>query len=295
MSSAQNQNNALRSIGAILIDAGMLTAEDAERVIRLQKDEGLRFGDAAVRLGVVSEEDVRFALSKQFNYPYLTPSGDRPVSTELVAAYQPFSREVEQLRVIRSQLLLRWFDKQMKRNVLTAISPGRYEGCSYVTGNLAIVFSQLGERTLLVDADMRAARQHELFKTSNQVGFSSVLAGRTELGNAIVRIPHFSNLFLLPAGPIPPNPLELLNASALERLLQQVREAFDVVLIDTSSMSWGADANFIAVQSGAALLVARSNVTSMSAFSDLAKAMTRSGIVVVGSVLNDPRSLYSYN
>lgn len=282
--------SAFRSIGAILLDAGLISAEDAERVLRFQQEEGLRFGDAAIRLGIVSEDDVRFALSKQFNYVYLPLTGDKPVSAELVAAYHPFSHEVEQLRAIRSQLLLRWFDKQMKRNLLAVVASGRREGCSYVAANLAIVFSQLGEKTLLIDGDLRTPRQHALFRLPNKTGLSSVLAGRSDLGSAIVRIPYFANLFVLPTGPTPPNPQELLNGALFERVFDQVREGFDVVLIDTSSFSWGADANLIAVRAGAALAVARTHVTNLSAYSELIKALTRSGVAVIGSVLNAPAS-----
>ncbi len=283
--------SAFRSIGAILLDAGLISPEDAERVLRFQQEEGLRFGDAAIRLGVVSEDDVRYALSKQFNYAYLPLTGDRPVSTELVAAYHPFSHEVEQLRAVRSQLLLRWFDKQMKRNLLAVVASGRDEGCSYVTANLAVVFSQLGEKTLLIDGDLRAPRQHALFRIPNKAGFSSVLAGRADLGSAIVRIPHFTNLFVLPAGPTPPNPQELLNGPLFERIFDQVREGFDVVLVDTASFAWGADANLIAVRTGAALAVARTHVTNLAAYSELIKALTRSGVAVVGTVLNAPSGL----
>lgn len=283
-----NQYSTHRSIGAILMDAGVLSAEDAERVLKLQKEQDLRFGDAAIRLGVLSEDDIRFALSSQFDYAYLPLTGDRPVSAELVAAYQPFSSEVEQLRAIRSQLLLRWFDKEMKRNVLAVVSAGRGEGRSYVAANLAIVFSQLGERTLLIDADLRASRQHELFRIEDKVGFSSALAGRAEAGATIVRIPHFVNLSVLPAGPTPPNPQELLNRPLFGKLLEKASEAFDVVLIDTSATSWGADANLIAVRAGAALAVARTGTTKIPAFGELISSFTRSGVAVVGSVLNDP-------
>lgn len=277
-----------RSIGAILMDAGVLSAEDAERVLKLQREQNLRFGDAAIRLGILSEDDIRFALSHQFNYAYLSLAGDRPVSEELVAAYQPFSYEVEQLRAIRSQLLLRWFDRELKRNVLTVVSADRGEGRSYSAANLAIVFSQLGERTLLIDADLRAPRQHELFKIENKIGFSSVLAGRADAGSAVVRIPHFANLSVLPSGPIPPNPQELLNRPLFGKLIEKTSEAFDVVLVDTSGMSWGADANLIAVQAGAALAVARTSASKISEFGELVSALTRSGVAVVGSVLNDP-------
>jgi protein-tyrosine kinase len=285
---ASQQLSLNRSIGAILMDAGVLSTDDAERVLKLQKEQNLRFGDAAIRLGVLSEDDIRFALSHQFNYAYLSLAGDRPVSEELVAAYQPFSYEVEQLRAIRSQLLLRWFDKESKRNVLTVISADRGEGRSYSAANLAVVFSQLGERTLLVDADLRAPRQHELFRIENKVGFSSVLAGRADAGSAVVRIPYFANLSVLPSGPIPPNPQELLNRPLFDKLLEKASETFDVVLIDTSGMSWGADANLIAVRAGAALVVARTSASKISEFGEMVSALTRSGVAVVGSVLNDP-------
>jgi receptor protein-tyrosine kinase len=285
---ASQQLSLNRSIGAILMDAGVLSTEDAERVLKLQREQNLRFGDAAIRLGVLSEDDIRFALSHQFNYAYLSLAGDRPVSEELVAAYQPFSYEVEQLRAIRSQLLLRWFDRELKRNVLTVVSAARGEGRSYSAANLAIVFSQLGERTLLIDADLRAPRQHELFKMENKIGFSSVLAGRADAGSAVVRIQHFANLSVLPSGPIPPNPQELLNRPLFGKLIERTSEAFDVVLIDTSGMSWGADANLIAVQAGAALTVARTSASKIAEFGELVSALTRSGVAVVGSVLNDP-------
>jgi protein-tyrosine kinase len=285
---ASQQLSPNRSIGAILIGAGVLSAEDAERVMTLQREQGLRFGDAAVRLGILSEDDIRFALSHQFNYSYLSQAGERSVSTELVAAYQPFCYEVEQLRAIRTELLLRWFSRDSRRNALTLVSPDRSEGRSYVAANLAIAFSQLGERTLLVDADLRAPRQHELFRLENKIGFSSVLAGRAEVGTSIVRVPYFVDLSILPAGPIPPNPQELLNRPAFGKLLEMARESFDVVLIDTSSTSWGADANLIAARSGAALAIARTSATKLSAFGDLVKALTRVGVTVVGSVLNDP-------
>jgi protein-tyrosine kinase len=288
MNAISQQHTLNRSIGAILMDAGVLGAEDAERVLKLQREQNLRFGDAAIRLGILSEDDIRFALSHQFNYAYLSLAGDRPVSDELVAAYQPFSYEVEQLRAIRSQLMLRWFDRDLRRNVLSIVSADRGEGRSYVAANLAIVFSQLGERTLLIDADLRAPRQHELFRIENKVGFSSVLAGRADAGNAVVRIPYFANLSVLPSGPIPPNPQELLNRPLFGKLIEKACETFDVVLVDTSGTCWGADANLIAAHAGAALAVARTSTSKISEFGELVSAFTRSGVAIVGSVLNDP-------
>ena len=118
---------ATRSLGAILIDGGQLNTEDAERILQYQKEHNLRFGEAAMRLGLISEADIQYALSRQFAYAYLRtkPGEPRPLSEDLVAAYQPFSPRVEQLRAIRSQLMLRWFDRSAPTTVSTWRSSDR--------------------------------------------------------------------------------------------------------------------------------------------------------------------------
>jgi protein-tyrosine kinase len=279
---------ATRSLGGILIDSGQLTPQDAERVLQLQKEQNLRFGAAAVKLGLLTEADIQYALSRQFAYAYLrkVPGEKKPVSDELVAAYQPFSPRVEQLRAIRSQLMLRWFDKAELRQVLTVVGAGRRDGRSYLAANLAVVFSQLGERTLLVDADLRTPRQHELFFLENKVGFSTVLSGRSR-EEAIVRIPDLAGLCVLPAGPVPPNPLELLNRLNFDEFMIQVKASFDVVIIDTPALAAGEDGAMMAVRTGAALAVARTGKTRMADFNDMVHGLMNAGVAVVGSVLNE--------
>jgi len=279
---------ATRSLGGILIDSGQLTPEDAERVLQLQKEENLRFGAAAVKLGLLTEADIQYALSRQFSYAYLRkiPGEKKPVSDELVAAYQPFSPRVEQFRAIRSQLMMRWFDKAELRQVLTVVGAGRFDGRSYLAANLAIVFSQLGERTLLVDADMREPRQHFMFHLENQIGFSTLLAGRSR-EEAIVRISDLAGLSVLPAGPTPPNPLELLNRLNFDEFMIQAKGAYDVVIVDTPAMASGEDAAMIAVRTGAALAIARAGSTRVAAFTDLVQGLMEAGVTVVGSVLNE--------
>jgi receptor protein-tyrosine kinase len=278
---------ASRSIGAILIDSGLLTVEDAERVLVLQREQKLRFGEAAIKLGLVTEADIQYALSRQFSYAYLRSNTERKtVSEELVAAYQPFSPRVEALRAIRSQLMLRWFDKAEQRQVLTVVGTERQEGRSYLAANLAVVFSQLGERTLLVDADLRNPRQHELFMLENKAGLSTVLAGRAR-DDAIIRITDLAGLYVLPAGPVPPNPLELINRMNFDEFLVQMRASFDVVIVDTSALCVAEDAAMIAVRTGAALAVARSTHTRVGAFTDMVQGLMNAGVEVVGSVLND--------
>ena len=278
--------NADRSIGAILIDAGRLDANEAERILNFQKQSSLRFGEAGIELGLITESDVLYALSLQFDYPYLQPGPNRPISGEVVAAYKPFSPEGESLRALRSQLQLRWFDESGRRSSLAVVGTSRGEGRSYLAANLAVTFAQLGERTLLIDANLRAPRQHKLFKIENQSGLSNLLAGRMQ-EQVVTFVYGIPGLAVLPSGPTPPNPAELLSRPALHRILQQSMSTFDVVLVDTPAITTGTDAMMLARAAGAALVVARTNMTRMAEFSEAVEAMSGAGIDVVGSVLVD--------
>lgn len=273
------------SIGAILIETGRITAENAERVSRLQLDQGKRFGDTAIELGLLTEEDIRFALSRQFDHLYL-PASDTSLNHQLVAAYKPFSPVVEKLRALRSQLMLRWFNAETRRNALAVMSPGIGEGRSFIAANLAIVLSQLGERTLLIDADLRTPCQHKLFKLSSNAGFSGMLAGRVGI-EAIARISSLPGLYVLPAGAVPPNPQELIGRSSFAELLQSLIRDFDIVIVDTPAANEYAEAQMIAVGTAAALVLARKNGSSMPEMIKLTRSLQQTRTMLVGSVLNE--------
>lgn len=273
------------SIGAILVDAGKLTPEKAESVLRLQKEKHLPFGEAAIKLGLLSPEDVRFALARQYHYSYLLKS-NHIVSDELVAAYQPFSPQVESLRALRSQLMLRWFADEAQNKTLSIVSPGSKEGRSYLAANLAIVFSQLGERTLLIDANMRHPKQHKLFKLENSSGLSSILSGRAD-ANTIQRVASFMDLSVLTAGPIPPNPQELLGRPIFDSLLASASQDYDIILIDTPPASHCADAHIISMHTSGALVVARQNNSSLRAVHQMADGMAQLGVSLIGTVLTE--------
>lgn len=275
-----------RSIGAILIDTGKLRPEDAERVLRVQQEKGLRFGEAAQQLGLVTEADLQFSLAQQFSYPYLQQNGQSEVLPEVIAAYQPFSAAVEHLRTLRSQLILRWFRAPLARKTLAIVSPETGEGRSYLTANLAVVFSQLGERTLLIDGDMRKPRQHALFNLDNQLGLSTLLAARANLEDVVQRVPSLRDLSVLTAGATPPNPVELLSQAGFINLLAQAAEQYDVVLIDTPAGTLYADGIAVASRALGAVVVARKNITHADALSQCAENLRQAGVDLVGSVIN---------
>jgi receptor protein-tyrosine kinase len=276
-----------RSIGDILVATGRLSAANLKKILESQEKEHIPFGEAAVALQLLNKDDIDFALSKQFDYAYLNAT-DTSLSPQLVAAYKPFSKIGENLRAVRSQLMLRWFDGTPNHKVLTVVSPSAGEGRSFIAANLAVVFAQHGERTLLIDADLRAKPelgQQTLFKLGRGAGLSSLLAGRAGLEAAQV-VPGLPGLAVLTAGVTPPNPQELLGREGFGNLLVSASDFFDVILIDTPAGDEYADVDIIASRARAAILVTRQNATVQSKAIGLCQRLQDSGVAMVGSILN---------
>src|SRR6266513_3107167 len=271
-------------IRGILAEEGKLGARDIERVMELQQTNGLRFGEAALRLGLITAEDLRGAVAKQYDLPHLL-LGNESISSELVVAYEPFHPRAEELRALRTQLLIRWSNAGIGHRVLAVVSPGAGEGRSYVAANLAVVFSQLGERTLLIDADLRTPRQHRIFNVPDRIGLSAVLSGRADRG-AVVPVSEFGSLSLLPAGARPPNPQELLSRSALAALLAELRTEFDVILFDTPPAKLYADAQSVAFRAGSVLVLARKDHTRLIDTTGVIRELSDTGARIVGTVFN---------
>jgi chain length determinant protein tyrosine kinase EpsG len=270
------------NIGRLLVEAGKIKPEESQRILRMQQEHKLRFGEAAIKLGLVTEDDIREALAHQFNYAYLAP-GEQGFSPELVAAYQPFTAEVEALRSLRTQLKMRWFNANRKH--LTLISATAGTGNSYHAANLAVVFSQLGERTLLIDANLRDPRQHLVFNLGNRQGLAETLSDRVNPA-PLVRIPSLGNLSVLPAGAMPPNPGELLSRGTLHKLLTQLDQYFDFILIDTPPAISCTDAQTIAFHAGGALIITRMNHTRLSDIATINDSLATTSTEVAGVVLS---------
>jgi protein-tyrosine kinase len=274
-----------RAIGAILVEQGRLNVADVEEIQRFANLQGVRFGDAAVQLQRLTQDDIESAIAQQYNYPVLARGGETGVADDVIAGHQPQSEAVEPLRALRSQLILRWLNNT-NRKVLAVTSAERGEGRSWLAANLATMFAQLGERTLLIDADMRHPRQHRLFNIDNSVGLSALLTGRA--GREIARRIHPQlRLFVLPAGIIPPNPQELLARQVFDVILDHFASQFSLVIIDTPAISETADAQILAANAGSAIMVARRNHTLQSRLVAAMDSLTQTGVNVVGSVINE--------
>jgi protein-tyrosine kinase len=274
-----------RSIGTILRDAKDLSAEQVDKILAYQRDHNLRFGEAAIALGLATEDDVLYALSQQFHYPY-SSEDTRELNPELVTATRPFSQQAEAFRAIRSQLMMRVFTPDGPRRALAVVSPESGDGKTFFSSNTAVALSQLGGRTLLVDADMRGPRQHEVFGINASSGLSGLLSGRAE-SNVIVQVPDLPSLFVLPVGITPPNPLELVERPAFGLLIRELLQKFDHVVIDSPAAVFGSDAAVIAAKAGAALVIARKGRSRMGALQDLVAMLSETPAKMAGVIMNE--------
>lgn len=203
----------------------------------------------------------------------------------------------EAYRSIRTSLLLG--NARSAKTILLA-SPASGEGKSTTAANLAIAFAEAGERTLLLDCDLRGPVQHLIFEslgtphaTAGTTGFSTVMPGDTKLQESIqsTRVP---NLYLLPCGPVPRNPSEMLAGDRFKFLLKTLCEAFDRVVIDSPALEAVADGRILAAAADATVLVLRMNRSMQRSGVMAAGALSEVGANVIGVVANDAAAVSAY-
>ncbi|WP_050466551.1 polysaccharide biosynthesis tyrosine autokinase [Herbaspirillum chlorophenolicum] len=279
---AQQTTGPSDKMGARFIAAGLLTETQVARVVELQNSAGIRFGEAAVRLNYLTEQNVQMVLSAQFNYATALLPRDN-LDKSLAIAHSPFSMESEAIRQIRAELSIRLAGQG--KIAFALVSPNEKEGKSYLAASLALAFSQMGRRTLLIDANLRAPRQHELFGLDNKDGLSTVLAGRSQFSRG-QDAPGFPHLRVLCAGPTPPNPLEILLQPALSNLIDKLAQEVDVIIVDTPAATTSSDAQSIVQQVGACLLIGRQHFTKLEELRQAETQIGTTGAQVVGTIYN---------
>jgi protein-tyrosine kinase len=271
------------SLGQQLVTAGKLTEKDVIRVIDAQRLNRLRFGEAAVGLGLLSQDELRAALSHQYAYPHM-PIGTAELHPLLFTAHSPSGSQAEALRTLRSQLMLRWFGEH--RSIAVTSARGG-EGASCLAANLAIVFAQMGERTLLIDANFRKPTQHLLFDVNWTAGLATFLTGRCATRAAVMQVPAFETLSIVCAGPVPQNPQELLGRIAFLHFIDTMRAAFDIIIIDTPPLLEFADAQLVAVTTGGCLVSMRRHQTRLADLERVKTQIAPTGARLLGAVVYD--------
>ncbi len=216
---------------------------------------------------------------------------------ELVIQSRPKSNISEDIRTIRTNLQFTSVDTDAKVILVTSSIPG--EGKSFISSNLAVAFAQAGEKTLLVDSDLRLGRIHKIFGVSNRNGLSNLLAsyGTVDM-NDFVKKTEIDKLVILPRGTVPPNPSELLNSNSAKALIEYLKGNYDRIIFDGVPINGLPDSLIVAGMADRVVLVASSGYTKSDDLSDAKKALEKIDANIAGVVLNNvsktKRGKYSY-
>lgn len=221
-------------------------------------------------------------------------------SKDLIITKNPKSIFAESIRSIRTNLAFSSLDKEMK--VLINTSPEAGDGKSFVTANLAIAYAQEGKKVLLIDADLRRGRQHEIFGVLNVTsgGYSNLMLNyndEIDLDKYICKTDE-KNIDILPTGPTPPNPVELLGSENNKKLINKLKKRYDLIIMDCAPIIGLSDSVILAALSDANLITVSAKKTKMESLERVKKLFDQSNLKISGVILNNAlvsgNGYYSY-
>lgn len=213
--------------------------------------------------------------------------GRRPLHYPLVVHDTPMSAAAECCRTIRTNLtFMTAFDGKDAGRCLLITGSLPQEGKTTVSANLAAAFAQSGKKVLIIDADLRKPRIHEVFKASRDTGLTSFVVGELDWRRAVQKT-HVPGLYTMTSGPVPPNPSELLHAERISQLITEAKKAYDIVLFDSPPLAAVTDAAILASSADGTLVVARAEVTTRDALRASLRQLQDVNARVLGVVLND--------
>lgn len=201
---------------------------------------------------------------------------------ELPLLDDPYSPVSTSFEMLQTNLGFTVSDKELRVILVTSATPG--EGKSFVAANLALAGAYVGKRVLLVDADMRRPRQHRVWEIHNLLGLSNILAGQTQLKNAVQEVSPLVKM--LPAGKIPPNPVALLDSQCMADLVEEASKDYDFVIIDTPPLTAVTDPLIVGKYVDGLLLVVRPGKVEYSAVNAAKSLLTQAKLPILGMVVN---------
>ena len=208
---------------------------------------------------------------------------------ELIVKEEPKSPISEIFRTLRTNIQFMNTKNKLKSLLVTSTIAG--EGKSWVSSNLAATFAQAGKKVIILDADMRKGRQYRIFDVSPRPGLSNYLSGVTENDKEVdladyVQETEIENLFVIPAGNVPPNPSELLVSESMLHLLEKLKEICDIVIIDGPPTQLVTDSLILTRIADSTVIVAEGNKTKKESLRRIVDNIQKVGGKIAGVVLN---------
>lgn len=254
-------------------------------LLREFMDNSIRSKEDLERLGLtvlgiipsMSIDKAKKVLDKKY-------SSNDDFRNRLISHFKPRSPISESFRSLRTNLELSTPDKPLSALVVT--SAGAAEGKSTVIANLAIAYAQFGMKVLLVDGDMRKPTIYKMFSIPKKPGLANMITKRSKMDESIFKT-EIDNLYVMPAGSLPPNPSELLGSKAMKELFAQLRKQFDKIFFDAPPLMAVTDAALLGSMTDGVLLVVRAGEAQKEVVVHLQQEMKNTKITIAGTVLND--------
>ncbi len=272
------------SLGALLIYGAILSL-----IIGIGIALGLDYLDNSVQ--TIPDAERLLGMPVSAVIPAM-PAGDPRRMTRLTVS-DPLSPIAESYRLLRTDLLFTADEKPFQSLMAATAKPG--QGATTTICNLAVALANVGKRVILIDADLRRPKLHDFFSVSNEKGLTSVLNGECELEEAL-KVTDIDNLLVLPSGPLPLNPAELLASQKMRALHERLKPHTDFVLVDTPSAIAFSDSSILASYLDAVMIVVRAQETPRGSEVQLKNLLAKARANVVGVVLNGvkPQLVDSY-
>jgi tyrosine-protein kinase Etk/Wzc len=260
-------------------------------------DDSLKTPEELERLGltplgtipIVNIEEIRKRLKRRGRE--LTPADEARIESKMITRFSPKSPISEAYRSLRTNI--QFADIDNPKRVILMSSSATKEGKSTTCVNLAITFAQMGSRVLLVDSDLRRPTLHNFFGVDKMYGLTNLLIG--SLGfNEVVKRTEVENLDLITAGDIPPNPAEMVASERMKHFLEEARQRYDVVLLDSPPVVAVTDAAILTTRADATILVVSSGMTGRGELKRAINLINGVGSKVLGVVMNglDIKKMY---
>ena len=207
------------------------------------------------------------------------------IKTELIVDKFPKSLVSEGIKSLRTNLSFSSIDSELKTILVTSSIPS--EGKSFISANLAIAFAQTGKNVLLIDCDMRKGRQHKIFNISNEIGFSNLLIDDFEnTYQSYIKQTGIKKLSVLPCGTIPPNPSELLNSSKNKKLIELLKENYDLIIFDGVPCNGLPDSIIMSTLVDKTIIVSADSITPKELLNNTKRSLENVNANIAGVILN---------
>lgn len=261
-------------------------------------DDSIKNPEELERFGLPILSSIPEISSKEVLHNLKSQNGDsdesilaRQIETRLVTHFDPKSPVSEAYRTLRTNIQFK--NKGIKQHTILISSSAPKEGKSTTVANLAITMAQMGNKTVLIDGDLRRPVIHSIFNMKKEDGVTNYLIGAQSI-DTIIKSTFVENLYIIPSGPLPPNPSELLSSEEMKRMIDELKNRFEIILFDSPPVIAVTDAAILSTLVDGVVLVIKAHQTHREAIKRAKSLLDNAEAKIFGSLLNSVKIEKTY-